>query len=341
MGGLIGSLRGAVGMTGSAPGAIQDTHDTPDSVSGFGDCEVCGARRWLLRHGGPVRTGAFGAAAAGRVAECGGCGVARLEEASCLGEVSYEAADYREAVGDGAAVAGYFEGHDRLQVRELQLLSSRRIRGNLVADIGCGGGSFLDYVHTLAAQTVAVEPFAGYHESLRERGHRVFAYAEQAAAAFAGLVDLATAFAVIEHVADPVAFLRDIRKQMKPDGCLVVSTPNRLDLLMELLPEDYPAFFYRTAHRWYFDAGSLGKCAERAGFAVERTVHYQRYGPSNAFAWLRDRRPTGDASLPGLESTVLDSVWRRTLEERGVADYLYMFLRPVAAAQSVTVGEAA
>ena len=139
---------------------------------------------------------------------------------------AYEAADYRQAVGDGAAIAGYFANHDQLQLRELRRLPDLPIRGRVVADIGCGGGSLLDYVHTLAAATIAVEPYAGYHESLRERGHRVFADAAQATAV-AGQVDLATAFAVIEHIADPVAFLQSVRALLKPDGCLVVSTPNR------------------------------------------------------------------------------------------------------------------
>lgn len=102
--------------------------------------------------------------------------------------------------------------------------------------------------------------------------------------------------------------------------------------MLALLPEDYAAFYYRQAHRWYFDAASLGRCAERAGFAVAETTYHHRFGLANAFGWLRDRRPTGDGAVPGLESTVLDAAWRRSLEERGLADTLYMTLRPAAGA---------
>ena len=41
-------------------------------------------------------------------------------------------------------------------------------------DFGCGGGSFLDSIKGIAKKTIAVEPFVGYHESLKLRGHEVY-----------------------------------------------------------------------------------------------------------------------------------------------------------------------
>jgi hypothetical protein len=63
---------------------------------------------------------------------------------------------------------------------------------------------------------------------------------------------------------------------------------------MELLPDDFPSFFYRTVHRWYFNVASLAECAKLAGFEVVETQFVHRYGMANAIAWLRDRRPVSN-----------------------------------------------
>lgn len=126
---------------------------------------------------------------------------------------------------------------------------------------------------------------------------------------------------------NPRAFLEEIRPLISSSGSLLISTPNRDDILMELLPEDFPAFFYRVVHRWYFDAKSLADCARRAGYSVAQTRHVHRYGLSNALAWLRDRRPTGRARLAGIEP-LADGLWRDYLEATGHSDCLYMLLQP-------------
>ena len=42
-----------------------------------------------------------------------------------------------------------------------------------------------------------------------------------------GQFDLITAMEVIEHVADPAAFVASLAARLAPDGLLILSTPNR------------------------------------------------------------------------------------------------------------------
>ncbi|MGB0670759.1 MAG: methyltransferase domain-containing protein, partial [Rhodospirillales bacterium] len=133
---------------------------------------------------------------------------------------------------------------------------------------------------------------------------------------------------VIEHVADPVGFLRDAGRLLRKDsGRLFITTPNRRDFLMKALPDIYPAFFYRRAHRWYFDNASLARCAAKAGLKVEVTGALQRYGLSNTLLWMRDGRPSGGAVLPGIDEGA-DSYWKTYLEQSGTAEMLFMTFRP-------------
>ena len=45
-----------------------------------------------------------------------------------------------------------------------------------------------------------------------------------------GGYDLVTSMEVIEHVADPAAFIRALAAKLAPDGLMILSTPNRTPL---------------------------------------------------------------------------------------------------------------
>ena len=294
----------------------------------FDSCEICSARDWTIIYEGPIRDGVFGKSVDGaKVARRNSCGVERLAEAFCPSSSVYETEEYRASLGQDLSSNSYFKTHDHLQIFALETLWPRSFRDKIVADIGCAGGSYLNHVSVLSDRSVAVEPCTIYHESLSERGYEVFPYAEDASRDLGPVVDLASAFQVIEHLADPRKFLHDIRSMLSADGLLLLSTPNRRDILMQLLPDDFAVFFYRTVHRWYFDADSLARCAELAGYRVVETNHVHRYGMSNTLAWLRDRRPTGHAVLDGINKQA-DDLWSAHLEATGQSDTLFMLLAP-------------
>ncbi len=294
----------------------------------FDICEICGENNWSVVYSGPVRDGSFGRVVEGAVvAECGKCGVERLDEGSCHDESLYVDEAYRQLLDEGEDAVSFLAQHDPLQLRNVTVLQPHRIRNCVVADIGAAAGSLLDHLSGLAAATVAVEPCIAYHDSLRSRFHEVFAFSNEVTTARGRDIDLATSFSVIEHVRDPRAFLADIAAMLKPDGEVLISTPNRNDILMELLPDEYPAFFYRTVHRWYFNAASLEYCALAAGLELVEMRVCHRFGLGNAMGWLRDRRPQAEVALPFMDSSIIDVAWRASLDAAGRGDYLYATFR--------------
>jgi len=188
-------------------------------------------------------------------------------------------------------------------------------------DVGCGAGSFLDLVRGLCRITVGIEPTPSLRQAVVAKGHLAFPYCSDVPVELADKTDVAVSFSVIEHVEHPRRLLKDIRRLLKPGGRLLLSTPNRDDWLLDVLPDHYAPFFYRLVHRWYFDAESLTRLVELAGFAGVSVSYFHRFDVSNAILWLRDKRPTGLAKLD------LAAVWndgfRSALEATGRADYLY------------------
>jgi SAM-dependent methyltransferase len=293
----------------------------------FPRCAVCGEARWRAVWRGKVRAGKFGSFTdPTEIHQCADCGVQRLAESACKDESFYASGDYRELLGQGKSAASFYAEHDPLQLERLNICRPHTLRGRSVADIGCAGGSFLDHVHGLVSTALAIEPAEHYHAVLAKSGYRVFASTKAAHKEWRGRIERVFSFSVIEHVAAPRAFLEEARELLAPEGSLLVSTPNRADFLMDLLPDDYPSFFYRSVHRWYFERESLARCADAAGLRVSEMLCVHRFGPGNALGWLRDRRPPGRATLPGLDDTGIDAAWRAGLEREFRGDYLYATL---------------
>ena len=269
---------------------------------------------------GAIRDGQFGSLTAEpqSILRCGGCGAGHLSGSPA---VDYESVAYRDLVDGGNSAERFYAVHDHEQPDKLRRLGTSTLRGKVVADVGCGAGSFLDLVRGVSRATLAIEPATSYHAALAAKGHLTFPYCKDVPPEWLGKVDVVVCFSVVEHAEDPLALLRDIRALMRPGGELLISTPNLRDWLLEMLPEDYAAFFYRTVHRWYFDADSLSALAEAAGLTVSEIQCVQRFDLANVLLWLRDRRPSGLGKVP--IDAVVSAAFCRWLESSGRADYLY------------------
>jgi SAM-dependent methyltransferase len=89
-------------------------------------------------------------------------------------------------------------------------------------------------------------------EVSRSKGHEIFsADLGEFAAARAGSFDLVTAFQVIEHVPNPVEFLRMAARIVRPQGYIVVGVPNSRGIhsLAPLDPHEWPP---HHLSRWNF-----------------------------------------------------------------------------------------
>lgn len=286
-------------------------------------CAICDGKDHDVLYRGPVRVGRFGSYSAEphTVWRCVQCGAGRL----LVSPVDYEASEYRALVDADDTVDAFHRLHDGEQGGKLGILGTAELRDRVVMDVGCGGGSFLDFVKGVARTTIGIEPTASLRSGVAKAGHLAFPYCADVPAEWYGRVDVAVAFSLVEHVENPVDLLEQIGRLLAAGGRLLVSTPNRRDVLLDVLPDDYARFFYRIVHLWYFDAASLTALLHRAGFDDVTVWYLHRFDLSNAVLWLRDRRPTGLGALPALADA--DPVYRGLLESSGRADYLYASAR--------------
>lgn len=292
----------------------------------FKKCEVCGSNAWVLVYKGKIRDGIFGKYVENaEVKKCNNCKVQRLIENKCIGLSSYINSSYRQKLSKGIDVESFYNEQDIQQIFTLKTLWPTSIRDKNIMDVGAGGGSLLDNMSVQSKNQIAIEPFQNYHSSLSNRGYNVFSSLKDSLGDWKDSIDVAFAIQVIEHTSNPRLFLEEIRPLLKKNGILILSTPNADDILLDLLPEEYPSFFYRVVHRWYFNIQSLIFCAETAGFKVEQVKPVHRYSMSNAMNWLKYKKPMGDRRLKSVDKSI-DDTWRSYLENNNKSDCMYLIL---------------
>lgn len=100
--------------------------------------------------------------------------------------------------------------------------------------------------------------------------------------------------AVIEHVADPIAWLLSLKERLIGGGWLYLETPNANDPLLTVydIPE-YKMFWYRMPHITYWNAEVLAATLTRCAIQA-RVSYFQRYGLMNHMSWNITRAPMPD-----------------------------------------------
>lgn len=150
-------------------------------------------------------------------------------------------------------------------------------RGRLL-DVGCGLGFFVNRALSSGWDAYGCDTSPAWVRVARERaGHGRIALGGVTDHVLGGRFDLITAWDVLEHIHDPLAFLRSIHAVLAPGGRLFIRTPN--------LTWVYPTYAIRRHllsaevelgplnHVVYYTAATLRRALESVGLrAIEWPV---------------------------------------------------------------------
>jgi 2-polyprenyl-6-hydroxyphenyl methylase / 3-demethylubiquinone-9 3-methyltransferase len=103
------------------------------------------------------------------------------------------------------------------------------LEGKMALDVGCGAGLLAEPVARLGATVTGIDAAPELIAVAREHAAAMrleIDYRAGDVQELEGQFDLVTCMEVIEHVADPAAFLKAVAKRLAPVGLLVLSTPN-------------------------------------------------------------------------------------------------------------------
>ena len=204
-------------------------------------CDICGSQQSEIIYSGVIRDGAHGNFYDDAlVCQCQKCSIQRLLESDCISPEYYQTGEYREKLKQSLSIDNEIEEHELLNRFTFESIWPLSARNKKVLDVGCGTGFLLDAVNNISKHQVGIEPCQPYLDSIIDKGYVGYKSIEDCIEQYGfNSFNLAFSIQVIEHVLNPKLFLEEILALLKPGADFIVSTPNRDDILMSLLPEDY------------------------------------------------------------------------------------------------------
>lgn len=253
---------------------------------------------------------------------CMGCNLVFLWPRPSQEELAdYYAGGYRQEYNSGVSPS---------QIYQKGLLEARQRVGRLmdmlkpsmsVLEVGANAGTFLKELEPYVSSVTGIEPGDSHRawanrelgltlvKDMAELGNRTF--------------DLVVLFHTLEHVWNPVDFLRVLARHLAPGGIMALEVPNVNDALIALYKiPSYPSFYYHKAHLYYFSQATLGRTIAVAGGRAEITG-VQRYDLSNHLRWAISGQPGGYGYYNAALAEKVLTAYAEALIQAGFSDTLW------------------
>jgi 2-polyprenyl-3-methyl-5-hydroxy-6-metoxy-1,4-benzoquinol methylase len=185
-------------------------------------------------------------------------------------------------------------------------------------DVGCGSGKFVRFLRNRSIDAYGIEPSAALYERyLSQHSFYWNTTVEALVGAEREGFDIITALDVVEHVERPKDFIACCAALLKPQGVILLSTPDVKSVPARLLGRRW--HFYHKWHLSYFSRTVLESTLTSAGLTVRETGHIGR------------RRSVGYALqyglnyILGLKSVGIPAALNKIAVPMNTFDVLYAF----------------
>ncbi|MDE3111882.1 MAG: methyltransferase domain-containing protein [Chloroflexota bacterium] len=202
------------------------------------------------------------------IVRCEQCGLVRDATRPVAARAVY-GADYYSTESAKGGYANYVldaEVNRLTFTARLHAIEARLGRKGRLLDVGCALGDFLALARGEGWQVEGAEISMFAANEARKKGLRVFCGALEDLRAPSGRYDAITLYDVIEHLSDPIATLKEIRRLLVPGGVVHIVTPNVGGLQARLLGASW--YHYKPGeHLFYFSPTTLRRATRDAGLA--------------------------------------------------------------------------
>jgi 2-polyprenyl-3-methyl-5-hydroxy-6-metoxy-1,4-benzoquinol methylase len=222
-----------------------------------------------------------------RVARCAVCGLhylhPRLSESAM--QEAYRESSYYEGGACGYADASYTAQESALRgtfKRLLHNLAKYRLTGGDLLEVGCGYGYLLDEARAFFDRRVGTDFSPQAAQIARATGAEVFIGGIEQIPVEREF-DCVVAIQVIEHIYQPLSFVKQLTSHTKPGGHIVVATPDIGGVLRKTMGRHWPSFKV-PEHVLYLDFRTLSVLMYEAGLTNVRRLPYPHAFPLGLIA---------------------------------------------------------
>ena len=197
----------------------------------------------------------------------------------------YQDPAYFQGGESGYADTSYSDQEAALRATFKCLLSNlekRGMTGGDLLEVGSGYGYFMDEARNYFRRRVGTEFSPEAASRARETGADIFVGGIEQLPADA-LFDCAVAIQVIEHIYDPVGFMKQLVGHVKPGGHVILATPDIGGALRKIMGRSWPSFKV-PEHVVYFDVEALQRLMGEAGLVNVARLPYPHAFPLGLIA---------------------------------------------------------
>lgn len=156
-----------------------------------------------------------------------------------------------------------------------ELKQKKLAHGDLL-EIGCGFGYLLDEAGPFFDKKMGTDFSPGACEAASQvADHVIIGGLQQVPTDM--LADMIIALNVLEHTYQPVKFLLDAKRILKPNGKIIMAVPNVDSFIRKLMGKNWPSYKV-PEHTLYFNQKTLNDVMHKAGFSnVERIPFFHAF----------------------------------------------------------------
>jgi SAM-dependent methyltransferase len=195
-------------------------------------------------------------------------------------------------------------------------------------ELGCSSGFMLFPLQERGLKVYGVEPSGLFKAYVQSRSIQVYDSIDQfeMESGVSGELDLITHYFLLEHVRDPLQFLKQCLRQLKPNGKIFFEVPSRDDPLVSIynIP-DFHKFYWSVAHNWYFNHASLTYLLDQLKCSYV-LIPEQRYDLSNHMWWGAMGQPGGMGKFSASFTNELDEMYKQSMRDTGHCDTYFVWI---------------
>ncbi len=243
------------------------------------------------------------------------CGLVSLDNRFSEADMVTHYADYLPT--DAGHIGDWGKMMKPVIKRAAQLIRSKTGRtGGRLLDVGCGYGFFLQEMQSREWQVEGIELSQQGREYAQNTWDiKVHAGPLEDLALPEHSFDVVTLFYVIEHVTDPVAVLKAVRKILKPSGLVLLRWPHSTPIVKILGPlSKYLDLYHTPYHLYDFSSETMRRLLSMTGFTdIETSIGGHTRSPEWLDRWAASAFGTlgellyslsgGHILLPGISKT--------------------------------------
>jgi 2-polyprenyl-3-methyl-5-hydroxy-6-metoxy-1,4-benzoquinol methylase len=205
------------------------------------------------------------------------------------------------------------------------------LKNKEVLEVGPGGGYFYNYLKNYIKDYEAIEIGSKQRSFLKDKYDlKVFDSFSKVKKKY----DVVILISVLEHVKNPISFLKKISSFLKKNGKIIIEVPNVNDPLVSLYNLDYyKEKYYRKVHLNYFNSSTIKSIVNKLGFKILQQKTILTYSLTNHLNWFykkKGNKNSYDATNIYFDKNInsklldifvdMDKIYKKKLENNGYGD---------------------